>query len=75
MRPSWQSVTAFRPELAIGDLSGMPFDPNIPRLDKRALAICIVMITALIVGIWLVHSYVLTDYDHPSQQFEPPNPK
>jgi hypothetical protein len=53
----------------------MPFDPNIPRLDKRALAICIVMITALIVGIWLVHSYVLTDYDHPSQQFEPPNPK
>ena len=53
----------------------MPFDPNIPKLDKRALVICIVVIAVLIVGIWLVHSYVITDYSHPTQPFAPPNPK
>ena len=53
----------------------MPFDPNIPRLDKRALVICIVLVTLLIVGMWLVHSYVTTDYTHPTQPFSPPNPK
>jgi hypothetical protein len=53
----------------------MPFDPNIPKLDKRALCVCIIMIVALVVGIWLVHSYVVTDYAHPTQPFEPPNPK
>ncbi|MBV9223517.1 MAG: hypothetical protein JO185_06365 [Acidobacteriaceae bacterium] len=55
--------------------NSMPFDPNIPKLDKRALVVCIVLVTLLIVGIWLVHSYVITDYSHPSQPFAPPTPK
>ena len=55
--------------------TGMPFDPNIPRLDKRAVAICIILAVVLIVGVWLVHSYVMTDYTHPTQPFAPPNPK
>ncbi len=53
----------------------MPFDPNIPRLDKRAVVICIVVLLTLIVGIWLMHAYVMTDYTHPTQQFSPPQPK
>jgi hypothetical protein len=53
----------------------MPFDPNIPRFDKRAIAICIVVLVLLIVGIWLAHTYVITNYSHPTQPFSPPAQK
>ena len=53
----------------------MPFDPNLPTFDKRAMAVCIVIVVLLIVGIWLVHSHVIVGYEHPSQPFAPPNPK
>ena len=46
-------------------------DPNVPELDRRACVIGAVILLLLIVGVWIFHAGVVTNYVHPDQQFAP----
>jgi hypothetical protein len=46
-------------------------DPNVPELDRRACVIGAVILLLLIIGIWIFHSGVVTNYERPDQQFTP----